>query len=152
MDSVVDHLPVRRLCCLIPLTLPTPIIRARRSAVGAVVRLAQPLAKTSNLRGFASCPLRSGGGASTPAQLLLPRASCRHATSAGQQGQISGVESSKISDDRSTKDGERLISMYGAKRKNSVSLIDSDRAGTTFMRQIRSRCAGEERQLHPAPT
>lgn len=97
-----------------------PIIRIR-GAAGAVARLAQPLVKTSNLRGFASCPLRSDGGASrTPEQTLLPRVSCRHATSTSQQGQTAGVDPSQVSDDRSAKDCENCTII---RRK---SLINED--------------------------
>eukprot|EP00752_Nemacystus_decipiens_P005308 g4815.t1 len=80
-------------------------MRVRRGAAGAILRLAQPLAKTSNLRGLTSHPLCNGGASHPPVQQkLLPRASCRHATSAGQQRQIAEAESSQLPGERPTKD------------------------------------------------
>eukprot|EP00903_Cladosiphon_okamuranus_P008796 g8425.t1 len=80
-------------------------MQIHRGAVGAFARITRPLAKASNLRGFASYPRRNNAGAPPlPAaqQKLLPRASCRHASGI-QQGQVAGVDSSEVSDERSTK-------------------------------------------------
>lgn len=117
-----------------PVSLSIPIARARRGAVGAAVRLGQPLTKTSNLRGLASYPVRNGGASHLAQQKLLPRASCRHATSASQQGQVAGAEASEVSDERSTKEGENNNYRGNSNLSPSASnpFLDADSVGNRF--------------------
>ena len=117
-----------------PVSLSIPIARARRGAVGAAVRLGQPLTKTSNLRGLASYPVRNGGASHLAQQKLLPRASCRHATSASQQGQVAGAEASEVSDERSTKEGENSNYRGNSNLSPSASnpFLDADSVGNRF--------------------
>lgn len=125
-----------------PVTLSIPIARARRGAVGAAVRLGQPLTKTSNPRGLASYPLRNGGASHLAQQKLLPRASCRHATSASQQGQVAGAEASEVSDERSTKEGENdnYRGTVTSVRRQVTHCSTQTASGTALMRQTHGRC------------